>query len=201
LRAWARILGHEQIFRKYCIHVMGGGNKKEMLADAERHFSGVRAIVKETQRVLLFDYDSEESYHPEAANPTLHEWKRKNIENYLLVPSAWIQAATGGQLLQPSANGSESPRTAVIETITKFFRSENLTLPEGQDWRTTQANIFKLLDGKKLLFDSENSMFHRLRKCQTPVVLPREAVAAAMKPDEIHQDVHDFFAKLQQVIA
>ena len=82
----------------------------------------------------------------------MFEWKRKNIENYLLVPDAWIQAATGGQLFQPSANGSESPQTAVIETITKFFRSENLTLPEGQDRKTTQANIFKRVDGKDLFF-------------------------------------------------
>jgi hypothetical protein len=33
------------------------------------------------------------------------------------------------------------------------------------------------------------------------VILPREAVAAAMSLEEIHQDVHDFFAKLQKVIA
>ena len=201
LRAWARILGHEQIFRKYCIHVMGGGNKAQMLKDAEKHFSGVRAIVKEAKRVLLFDWDSEESYHPKPDNPSLHEWGRKNIENYLLVPDAWVNAATGGQLLQPLVNGTESPRTALIGTISKFFKSQLLSLPEGETWRTVRADIFKLLDGKKLLFDDETSLFHRLRKCQPSVVLPREAMAAAMKPEEIHQDVHDFFTKLQQVIA
>jgi ABC-type taurine transport system ATPase subunit len=191
LRAWARVLGHEGILRKLCLRVMGGGNKEEMNKEADRHFSGVRAIVKEARRVLLLDYDSEETYHPEPGNPSLYEWGRRNIENYLLVPDVWVRAATSGELFHEPAR----------EAILAFFRGENLSLPAGQDWRTTQANIFKLLNGKKLLFESEDSLFHRLRKCDTPVVLPREAVAAAMQPEEIHEDVHDFFAKLQKVIA
>jgi predicted ATPase len=191
LRAWARVLGHEEIFRKLCIHVMGGGNKEEMKKDADRHFSGVREIVKEARHVMLFDYDSEETYHPELNNPSLHEWGRKNIENYLFVPDVWVRAATGGEPFHEPAR----------EAIVRFFRGENLSLPAGQDWLTTQANIFKLLDGKKLLFELENSPFHGLRKCPTPVILPREVVAAAMKPEEIHQDVHGFFAKLQNAIA
>lgn len=191
LRAWARVLGHAAIFRKLCIRIMGGGNKEEMKKDSDRHFSGVREIVKTARRAMLFDYDSEETYHPEPNNPSLHEWGRKNIENYLLVPDVWVRAATGEELFHAPAR----------ETIVEFFRGENLSLPAGQRWRTTQANIFRVLDGKKLLFESENSLFHALRKCQTPVILPREAVAAAMNPEEIHQDVHDFFAKLQNVIA
>ena len=36
---------------------------------------------------MLFDYDdSDSAFHPEEDNPALAEWKRKNIENYLLVP-------------------------------------------------------------------------------------------------------------------
>ncbi len=191
LRSWARVLGHEQVFRKFCIHGMGGGNKKDMLKNADRHFSGVREIVKGARRVMLFDYDSEESYHPEPDNPSLHEWGRKNIENYLFVPDVWVRAATSGELFHEPAR----------ETILEFFRSENLSLPAGHNWRNTQANIFKILDGKKMLFDSEKSLFHRLRQCGTPVELPRETVAAAMTQDEIHQDVHDFFAKLQKMIS
>ena len=140
---------------------------------------------------MLFDYDSDETFHPEPANPALFEWKRRNIENYLFVPDAWIQAATKRELFHEPA----------AQVIVKFFKTENLSLPDGENWRTVQANIFKVLDGKKLLFNSENSLFHRLRKCDTPVILPREAVAAAMKLEEIHQDVHDFFDKLQKMIS
>jgi hypothetical protein len=192
LRAWATALGLDAIFEKLCIHTMGGGNKAQMREDADRHFSGVTQYVKEARRLMVFDYDSDETaFHPEPDNPALFEWKRKNIENYLFVPDAWIQAATKGELFHEPAG----------QVITKFFKSQLLSLPEGETWRTVEADIFKVLDGKKLLFDADNSLFHRLRKCETPVGLPREAVAAAMKPEEIHQDVHDFFAKLQEVIA
>ena len=192
LRAWATALGLDTVFDKLCIHAMGGGNKTQMREEADRHFSGVAQYVKDARRLMVFDYDSDKTaFHPEPDNPALFEWKRKNIENYLFVPEAWIQAATKGELFHDPA----------AQAITRFFKSENLSLPEGETWRTVGASIFKVLDGKKLLFESENSLFHRLRKCDTPVVLPREAVAAAMKPEEIHQDVHDFFAKLQRVVA
>ncbi len=192
LRAWAMSLGLSAAFEKFCIRTMRGGSKAQMRENADRHFSGVTQYVKDARRLMVFDYDSDETaFHPKLENPALFEWKRRNIENYLFVPEVWIQAATKGELFHESAT----------QTITRFFKSENLSLPEGETWRTVEANIFKLLDGKKLLFDADNSLFHRLRKCQTPVELSREAVAAAMSPDEIHQDVHDFFAKLQKVIA
>jgi predicted GTPase len=64
-----------------------------------------------------------------------------------------------------------------------------------------QTNIFKVLDGKKLLFDAEESLFNIVRKCQTPVILPREKIASSMKKEEIHQDVSDFFEKLRAFTA
>ena len=54
-----------------------------------------------------------------------------------------------------------------------------------------------MLDGKRLLFDGEESLFSGLRKCQTPVILPREKVASSMKKEELHQDILDFFEKLR----
>ncbi|MBM3880344.1 MAG: hypothetical protein FJ387_11610 [Verrucomicrobia bacterium] len=192
LRAWATALRLEAVFEKLCIHAMGGGNKAQMREDADRHFGGVNQYVIDARRLMVFDYDSDEAaFHPEPDNPALFEWKRKNIENYLFVPDAWIQAATKGELFhQPTG-----------QVIAKFFKGQLLSLPEGERWRTVGAEIFKVLDGKRLLFDADDSLFHRLRKCDTPVVLPREAVAAAMKPEEIHEDVHDFFSKLQKMTA
>jgi hypothetical protein len=87
-------------------------------------------------------------------------------------------------------------------TTSQLQTSTNLAdhywkLPEGEEWRTLQTNIFKVLDGKKLLFDAPESLFNKLRKCQTPVALPRENIARAMKESELHQDVLDFFDKLR----
>ena len=137
---------------------------------------------------MVFDYDSDETaLNPKPENPALYEWKRKNIENYLFVPDAWIQAATGGELFHEAA----------AQTIRKFFRSENLNLPEGEQWQTLQSSIFKVLDGKRLLFEAEESLFNSLKKCQTPVILPREKIASSMKKEEMHQDIFDFFEKLR----
>ena len=192
LRAWAMALGLEQVFEKFCFRAMRGGSKTQMKENADHHFSGIAQYVKDAQRVMVFDYDSDETaFHPGPENPALFEWKRKNIENYLLVPDAWARAATGGELFH------EPARKGILD----FFVAENLSLPSGASWRMAQANIFKVLDGKKLLFDELNSLFHRLRKCPSPVLLPREKVAAAMTPEEIHQDVHNLFDKLRKLVA
>ena len=164
-----------------------------MQQNANRHFDGVRQIIPAARRLMLFDFDtSETAFHPEPDNLALFEWKRKNIDNYLLVPQAWLRAALGqiGSLFaQP-----------VKDQIDSFFIGENLTLPPGQSWRTVAANVFQVVDGKKLLFENEDSLFQRLRKSDPPLELTRETVAVSMAADEIHNDIHDFFARLKQIV-
>jgi len=162
-----------------------------MKDDADRHFGGVTQYFREARRLMVFDYDSDETaFHPGPDNPVLFEWNRKNIENYLLVPHAWKAAIKEALFHQPA-----------VEVITHFFKSENLNLPEAETWQSVKANIFKVFDGKKLLFDAEDSLFHRLRTCEKPVILPRETIAAAMEKEDIHQDVHDFFATIQKIVS
>jgi len=142
---------------------------------------------------------------PEANDPkqSLYEWRRKNIENYLLVPDAWIRAAqqTGG------FNDQDIFFSPVQKIIREFFDNENLTLPRNQSWRDVKANIFQVVDGKKLLFENKDSLFQRLKSYQLPLAsvpsleLTREIVATNMKSDEIHEDVHQFFAKLDQLLS
>ncbi len=191
LRAWASALKHTHMFDKFCIRTMRGGSKKQMKENADRHFSGVTQYKPDARRLMVFDYDSDETaFHPEPANPALFEWKRKNIENYLLVPDAWKRAIREDLLHVPAR-----------DVIDRFFEGENLSLPKGDTWRSVKANIFKVLDGKRLLFDASDSLFHRLRECSTPVLLSRESIAAAMTSKEIHEDVHDFFLRLQKVVS
>jgi hypothetical protein len=191
LRAWASALGLTHVFDKFCIRTMRGGTKRQMKENADRHFAGVAQYKAEAKRLMVFDYDSDETaFHPEPKNPALFEWKRRNIENYLLVPGAWKAAIREGLLHVPA-----------FDIIDRFFEGENISLPKGETWRSVKANIFKVLDGKKLLFDASDSLFHRLRECRTPVILPRETVAAAMKEEEIHEDVHEFFEVLRKVVS
>lgn len=196
LRGWAEQCGALPGMDKLCFKVMGGGNKQAMKDQADAHFLALSQIVPGVKRLMLFDYDdADNAFHPPEGNPALVEWKRKNIENYLLVPPAWKQAAL--QVLgSPDADLFNQP---ALQAIDAFFSDQNLTLPPGRTWRTVTANIFAVLDGKRILFEDNDSLFHTLRKGEPSVQVLRERVAAAMTADEIHEDVHRFFAKLMTV--
>jgi hypothetical protein len=195
LRAWADRCGATDVFLKICIHIMGGGNKKEMKENAKRHYEALKQIIPNAGWLTLFDYDEDKSWHPSADDPavSVFEWRRKNIENYLLAPDAWMRAAA-----VESGLPSDGPFFAPI--INDFFAGENLTLPHNQIWRNLTANVFSVVDGKKLLFENDNSLFQQLRKNNPPIELIREKIAANMTADEIHNDVYNFFEKLRQVV-
>jgi len=193
LRAWARTCQAEDTIGKYCFHHMGGGSKEEMRKGADRHFEGIRQIVPAAKRLILLDYDTRDSYHPEADNKVLYEWKRQNIENYLLVPSAWIRAAANQLRMAEDLLFMEPIRKAVND----FFASQNLTLPPGQTWRKVSANIFEVVDGKRLLFEDDSSLFKKLRSGKLSVEIIREVIAGNMTADEIHDDVWSFFDRLR----
>jgi AAA ATPase domain len=193
LRAWAKACGAQSFMDKLTFLTMNGGDKKLMKDWATAHFLAVKQIVPSAKRVMLFDYDDPgKALNPTAENPSLAEWRRKNIENYLLVPAAWRRAALSRlQLAEDDLSAN-----AALQTIDQFFSDENLTLPKGKTWRDVSANIFSAVNGKQILFENDNSLFHALRNGQPAIELQRERVAASMEPDEIHEDVHEFFKKL-----
>jgi hypothetical protein len=196
LRAWAKSCEAEEYLAKVCFRSMGGGTKQDMKTSADRHFKALRCIIPEVKRLMLFDYDDAATYHPEQDDISLFEWKRKNIENYLLVPDAWIRAALG----QLGFNPGDLFAVPIEELISYFFAGENLTLPAGSSWRSVKARIFTDLNGKKLLFENYDSLFQRLRALTPSIKLIREAVAGNMTSDEIHEDVHAFFEKLKRIV-
>jgi CDP-glycerol glycerophosphotransferase (TagB/SpsB family) len=181
---------------KVCFKSMGGGSKDQMKANADEHFEALKQIIPQVKRLMLFDFDNSQSaFHPPATNPSLAEWKRKNIENYLLVPDAWKRAAL--RLL----DASDTPLFAqpALQKINDFFAEQNLTLPPGKTWRTVVANVFAVVDGKQILFENDDSLFHRIEGGSPAIKLIREEVAMSMTVDEIHEDVHQFIAKLVEL--
>ena len=191
LRAWAEQCEAQAAMDKICFKPMGGGDKKDMKARSDEHFAALQQIIPEVSRLILFDYDgSTSAFHPESDNPTLFEWKRKNIENYLLVPDAWKRAA------KQKMGYVEDDLFAqdVLKIIDIFFTEQNLTLPPGKTWRHVVANIFSVVDGKRILFEDDDSLFHQLQ--HSSIKLIREEVAMNMLADEIHEDVHNFIRKL-----
>jgi len=193
LRAWAQPCDAQEAMDKVCFKAMGGGNKENMKERANQHFAALQQIVPEVRRLMLFDHDgAENAFHPGADNPTLVEWKRKNIENYLLVPDAWKRAALR-QMKLPEDDLFAQP---VLQMIDAFFLDQNLTLPPGRTWRNVAANVFAVVDGKRILFESQDALFQQLSRGEPPLKLIREQVAMNMLADEIHEDVHQFIAKL-----
>lgn len=193
LRAWAAKCGAQEAMDKLCFKAMGGGNKSAMKNAADEHFKALQQIIPAVSRLMLFDYDSaDNAFHPQPVNPTRFEWKRKNIENYLLVPDGWKRAAL--QLIE--CREDDLFAQPVLLSIDQFFADENLTLPQGKNWRDISANIFTVVDGKRLLFENDNSLFHQLRKRTPSLQLLREQIALSMTPDENHDDVHHFMKKL-----
>jgi ABC-type dipeptide/oligopeptide/nickel transport system ATPase component len=194
IRAWAGECKIQDSIDKICFKAMNGGNKNQMKEDADTHFVALQKIIPEVKRLMIFDYDnSKDAFHPPADNPTLFEWKRQNIENYLLVPDAWKRAS----LQRIGSTEDDLFSRPIINLIDGFFVGQNLTLPPNKTWRNVDANVFQVVDGKKMLFEDNNSLFQQLRNTQPAITIPREVVVDFMKEDEIHEDVHLLMNKIQ----
>ncbi len=198
LRAWAPQCGALSVMNKIQFKIMGGGNKQAMKKLADEHFKALKHIVPGVKKLMLFDFDSsDEAFHPSDDNPSLAEWKRKNIENYLLVPPAWRRAA----LLVMKLSDDDLFARPVMGLIDRFFTDQNLSLPTGRTWRDVSANIFQVVDGKRILFRDDDSLFHMLRNDEAKIEVLRESVAAGMPAEEIHEEVHQFFKKLIAMVS
>lgn len=197
IRAWAQTLGHESEIRKLCFHLMGGGNKKNMKENADRHFKAVQQIIPNIKRLMVFDYDTDENaFHPTKEDKALFEWERKNIENYLIVPDSWRNALRKVLGIKDEDSLFVLP---LYQIINDFFAEQNLTLPRNKKWSDIDSDIFKQVDGKKILFDSEKSLFNKLRQKDDSISITRETVAGAMDKSEIHQDVLNLFDKIMSL--
>ncbi len=196
LSAWANTLNKTEIYQKFYPYILGGSTKREMQEKAKNHYQALKQIVPDLKQAILLDYDNEEvAINPAPDQPVLNEWKRKNIDNYLLVPDAWKRAV---QLLTKEEGLFLQPYSQVIDT---FFAEQNLTLPIGSTWKNVKAQIFSLVDGKKLLFENDDSLFNRIKDVNDSVKINRSTVAAAMTREEIHEDVEKFFDNLTKVVS
>ena len=196
LRAWAGQCGAQTAMDRIGFKLMGGGGKENMKNRADGHFAALRQIIPGISRLMLFDYDGDARWHPPADNQSVTEWKRKNIENYLLVPNAWKRAA----LQQLNYAEDDLFAQSILQVISEFFAAENLTLPAGKTWRNVTANVFSVVDGKRILFEDDHSIFQQLRNGEPSVQIIREQVAMSMTVDEIHEDVHHFISKLVALV-
>lgn len=197
LSSWASVLGVSKVYEKFYPYILNGTSKQDMKDRAEAHFSAMRQINPAIKRVQLLDYDTEEGYHPNEDNPCIKEWKRKNIDNYLMVDSAW-KRAVAKQLNEQMDSLFLQPYNTIIND---FFSEQNLTLSPNTTWKNVKAQIFSVLDGKKLLFSNNDSLFHRIKSFgDRELIINRTTVAASMLKQELHQDIIDFFDFLENTV-
>lgn len=197
LSSWASVLGVSKVYEKFYPYILNGTSKQDMKDRAEAHFSAMRQINPAIKRVQLLDYDTEKGYHPNEDNPCIKEWKRKNIDNYLMVDSAW-KRAVAKQLNEQMDSLFLQPYNTIIND---FFSEQNLTLSPNTTWKNVKAQIFSVLDGKKLLFSNNDSLFHRIKSFgDRELIINRTTVAASMLKQELHQDIIDFFDFLENTV-
>lgn len=198
LSSWATVLDKREIFEKFYPYILNGSTKQQMKECAESHFNALRQIVPRLKRVQLMDYDTDDTYHPDDNNPCLKEWKRRNIDNYLLIPAAW-KRAVAKQLNEPEDSLFLIP---YYEIIDNFFAEQNLTLPPKSNWRDVKANVFIVVDGKKILFENKDSLFHLIKSFgDRQLIINRQIVSSSMLAEEIHEDIYSFFNFLEETIA
>ena len=197
IRAWSNVCGADEVIDKVCFKSMSGGNKQKMKELADDHYQALKQIVPDLRRMILLDYDEAEGYHPSKDNQVLFEWQRKNIENYFFVPDVWKRVA----LKKVGLSEGDLFSMSITNLIDDYFDSQNLVLPKKQSWRNISANVFAVVDGKKMLFEKDDSLFHRLRKNDPSIQILREDVAINMTEDEIHEDVYEFMERLKSLLS
>jgi len=196
LSAWANTLRINDTYQKFYPYFLQGTTKEEMKKRADEHYNALKQIVPMLKRAILLDYDNEDvALNPPSIQPFLNEWKRKNIDNYLLVPQAWERAIKENSDIKGLFL---EPYNSIIDN---FFAEQGLILTSGSSWKNIRIPGFDLADGKKLLFESRYSLFEQIKNFgDSQLKINRSTVAAAMTMEEIHDDILHFFGNLTKIV-
>jgi hypothetical protein len=200
LRGWARALDLAKNMHRVAFVFLKGGSAREMLEFADRHFTACRFLGEEPRRLLVLDRN-DGKWQPRAGkDENLLVWTKRHVEAYLLVPEAWVRAvhvAAQGQfsLAEPEAT----------KLVRDFFAEQSRGL--DVDWLHTRDELFRDVNAKRMLFDARRTRpedgYDALaaRLYDAGLVVSREDVAAAMQPEEIHEDVRAVLKKIQDALA
>ena len=165
LAEWARVLNHpaQRFFKRPFIYRLGGNRLK----NANDHFFAIRATFPDIRALCLLDGDNKEESDKETTKDGLRIllWKRYEIENYLLIPSAikrFLNIRLYEQKVDEKFGKQIPPDTDLfgdIPALTRVKASNEFLVPlfEEIGLNTTKGELYQL--------------------------------AAKMTPDEIHPEV------------
>lgn len=205
LRGWAAALSLDPTFSKLNARIddvafvyLTGGSADTMLAQADRHFRGCKLLSDSAQRLMVLDRNDGKWQSRVAQDTSLLVWKKRHIESYLLSPAAWRRAVSDA-----AHQSFELASAALDNAVVAFFQEQS----GGADvnWLNPTQQAFQDIDAKKMLFearrqsDGYDSLASRLYDAPasgTPVLVSRRDIAAAMKPDEIHEEIKRVFLSI-----
>lgn len=206
LRGWARALARTSQFarldaamERVAFHCLRGGSADEMLNLADRHFRACRFLGEDPRRLLVLDRNDGKWQARAGKDEQLLVWTKRHIESYLLVPDAWVRAA------QAAADSQFAlAKSGATQAVRDFFNEQSRGLTV--DWLHTTDELFRDVNAKRMLFearrdrseDGYDALTARLH--DAGVGISREDVAAAMLPDEIHQDIKTVFQKVLEAL-
>ena len=210
LRGWAEALADDPAFpslkedmKSVAFVYLSGGSAESMLEQADRHFKGCKLLSETAQRILVLDRNDGKWQNRVAHDPPLKVWRKKHIESYLLVPAAWKRAVSRAvEQTFPLA------AAALENTVDAFFREQSGGAEVN--WVNPTQQAFQDIDAKKMLFearkvrDDYDALAARLYDTPmggSPVLVERSDVAAAMNPEDVHEDVKAVFRSIVEKVA
>ncbi len=168
LEAWAKQLDHpaRRFFDNPFLYPLGGRRARE----ARQHLFGLRAADREVRGLLLLDSDNRpnDQHDVNADGLYTHVWKRYEIENYLLVPTAlarFLRGEDGDDWIVREILGRDLPASAIDDPL-----------------RDSEA-LIRIPASKSILPQLFEGTRPPLRKADY------YRIAEAMKPEEIHPEV------------
>lgn len=160
---------------------VGGKERKQLFHQLKSEVPALRALsIVDRDDLELDQVDPQtlrdKSYGPDAEDFKLRVWRRRHIENYLLLPQV-ISRASG----------------ASLEEVEDFFATHGLVIPENFISRDVVAAMLDAR-GKELVQGSENSI-------KTSFKLSPIEITEAMTVGEVCDDVREFLDQIATICA
>jgi len=177
LKAWTKTLRHPlgHFLETGLVYILGGSNKRKI----QQHTYAVKAVAQHARCVALLDRNTKADLEEKKKDLLILRWKRAEIENYLLVPSA-IKRVVCEELPPLLAN-------AACKRVDEWFAR----LPSEENMR--ERILANSPASKDLLPEI------LMPSSESPTILKKSEyyrIAEAMEPDEIHPDVKEMLDKI-----
>jgi len=158
--------------------------------EAQRHFHGIREAKTDLVGIALFDRLDREPLPQQG--PEIHQWRRREIENYFCIETVLLayaeQGEAGDLFLQAEAAERVQAMRKAIATVTDGLKALDKPNPWGPDIKATDEFLDPLF---KRYFETLR-IENMLRKSDYHVL------ARLMQPDELDSEVSE---KLDAIVS